>query len=222
MEHKMSQTSTVRNLRILYPIWVLVGIFSIIYVPSILIDFTDPLQTTENITENILLFRLGIAGRLVSQLLFIIIPFLLYKLFRNFDKTTSALMLILALISIPISMLNEVISLNVINHLDNPVQVVELLQLYNQGMNISIIFWGLWLLPLGWLVYKFNLFPKLIGFFLFLAGFGYLINSFFKIISPDFDQLSLILEIMTFGELLFILWLVFRGINKRAHNNVLL
>ncbi len=189
------------------------------YVPSTLIDFANPITTLENIRDNSLLFRLGIAGRLITQLLFIIIPFLFYQVFKNLDRATSALMLILALVSIPISMGNEIMNLNVMNHLNNPEKVMELLQLYNQGMHISVIFWGLWLLPLGWLVYKFDLFPKVFGIFLFLAGFGYLIDSFIKIISPDFDQLSLIFEIMTFGELLFILWFVIRGINKQAKIN---
>jgi len=136
MMNKTSQTNIVRNLRILYPIWVLVGIFSIMYVPSTLIEFANPLKTAQNISENSFLFRLGIAGRLVAQLLFIIIPFLLYELFRNLDRTASTLMLILALISVPITMLNETINLDVINHLDKPDRIIEMLELYNQQMNI--------------------------------------------------------------------------------------
>ena len=212
MMNRTSQTNTVKNLRILYPIWVLVGIFSIMYVPSSLIEYADPLKTTENLTENTLLFRLGIAGRLITQLLFILIPFLLYELFRNLNRTIATLMLILALISVPITMFNESINLDVINHLDKPDRVIELLELYNQQMNISIIFWGIWLLPLGWLVYKFNLFPKVIGVLLFIAGFGYLISSFVNIIVPDYTQLNLILELMTFGEVIFIIWFVIFGI----------
>ncbi|SHI57444.1 DUF4386 domain-containing protein [Aquimarina spongiae] len=217
MENK---TSIVRNLRILYPIWMLFGMFGIMYVPSVLIDFADPIATSENIKENMLLFRLGIAGRLITQLLFIIIPFLFYQLFKDLDKTASTLLLILALVSVPISMVNETINLSVVGHLEDPNKVLQLLELYNQRMYISIIFWGLWLLPLGWLAYKFDWFPKLIGIFLFIAGFGYLINSLLKLIFPDFDQLNLILELMTFGELIFILWFVIRGVKKQAHSNI--
>ena len=217
MENK---TSIVRNLRILYPIWMLFGMFGIMYVPSVLIDFADPMATSENIKENMLLFRLGIAGRLITQLLFIVIPFLFYQLFKDLDKTTSALLLILALVSVPISMVNETINLSIVGHLEDPDKIIEMLTLYNQRMYISIIFWGLWLLPLGWLAYKFDWFPKLIGIFLFIAGFGYLINSFLKLIFPDFDQLNLILELMTFGELIFILWFVIRGVKKQANNDI--
>lgn len=209
--------SIILQLRILYPIWVLLGVFGIMYVPSTIIEFTDPIKTIENITENTFLYRLGIGARLITQLFFIVIPFLLYKLFKKLDNTVSTLMLILALISVPITMLNESISSNVINHLDNPEKVIDMLNLYNQVIHISTIFWGLWLLPLGWLVYKFDLFPKFIGVCLFIGGFGYLINSFKKIILPGFNQLDIIWDIMTFGELIFILWFVMRGIkNERT------
>lgn len=217
MMNEINQTTIVRNLRILYPIWVLLGIFSIMYVPSTLIELANPLKTTQNITENSFLFRLGIAGRLITQLLFIIIPFLLYELFKNLDRATSTLMLILALISVPITMLNETIHLDILNHLDKPDSVIEMIEMYYQRMDISVIFWGLWLLPLGWLAYKFSLFPKVIGVVLLIAGFGYFIDSFIKITFPDFTQLSSILGIMTFGELIFIIWLVIVGVKRKTN-----
>ncbi|MFY0630725.1 MAG: DUF4386 domain-containing protein [Flavobacteriaceae bacterium] len=217
MMNEINQKTIVRNLRILYPIWVLVGIFSIMYVPSTLIELDNPLKTAQNITENSFLFRLGIAGRLITQLLFIIIPFLLYELFRNLDRAIATLMLILALISVPITMLNETIHLEILSHLDKPDSVIEMLELYYQRMDISVIFWGLWLLPLGWLAYKFKLFPKVIGVVLLIAGFGYFIDSFIKIVFPDFTQLNSILEIMTIGELIFIIWLVIVGVKREAN-----
>ena len=208
------QTTTVRSLRILYPFWMLFGIFSIIYIPSTLIDLADPIATLGNIKENVLLFRLGIAGRLVVQLLFIIIPFLFYQLFKNLDKRTALLLLVLALISVPMAMGFETINLSILGYLDDADKVMEMVLLYHQAMHIPVIFWGLWLLPLGWLVYKSPWFPKIIGVFLFIGGSGYLINAFLKIILPNFDQLDMVWEVMTFGEVLFILWFVIRGVRK--------
>ena len=216
MNNELNQAKAVLYLRILYPVWVVLGFFSLMYIPSTLIDFSDPQTTAQNLNENFFLFRVGIAGRLLTQLLFIIIPFLLYELFRKYDKPVSTLMLILALVSVPISMLNETISLSIQAHLDNPDKVIELLELYFQGMQISMIFWGLWLFPLGWLAYKFDLFPKAIGVILIIAGFGYLLDSFVKIVSPDFNQLTDVFEIMTIGEVLFILWFVIRGVKKSS------
>jgi hypothetical protein len=216
--NELSQQQTVRTLRILYPIWFLFGIFSLIYVPSHIIDLNDAIKTAHNIAENPVLFRLGIAGSLVTQLLFIFIPFYLYQLFKNIDKNNASLMLILALVSVPITMYNETNKLIVLDFLDNPNKVMELLDIFNMGMGISTIFWGLWLFPLGILVYKSGLFPRVIGLFLFIGGISYLFGSFIKIISPEFKRLDIILEPMALGEVLFIFWFVVKGVSNKKTN----
>ena len=211
--NKLSPKRVVKILRVLYPFWVAFGIFSIMYVPSTFLDMDDPVQTANNIYENTTLFRLGIAGSLITQILFIIIPFFLYQLFKKFDKVTSALMLVLALVSVPISMYIEVNKLIGIDLLDKPAALMERLDIYYYGLGISTIFWGLWLLPLGWLVYKSSLFPKLVGVALFIAGFGYLISSFINIVFPEFNMLNTLFDFMTFGEMVFIIWFVVKGVS---------
>jgi len=206
--------STLRILRVLYPIWILLGLFSLIYIPSIIIELGDPTITSKNIAANLFLFRLGIIGSLLIQLLFIIIPFQLYQLLKKVDKGSALIMVILAYISIPITIYNETNKLRVIEVLDTPNQVISLLETFNHGMILSTIFWGLWLFPLGWLIYKSSFFPKLIGIGLFIGGAGYLLGSFFKILLPEIKSIQNVFEIMTFGELLFILWLIIKGKRK--------
>ena len=76
----MNQKKSTKLLRILYPIWAIVGMFSILYVPSKLIT-ENATDTAKNILENQLLFRLSIAGSLLTQLLFIAAALLLFELF---------------------------------------------------------------------------------------------------------------------------------------------
>jgi hypothetical protein len=49
--------------------------------------------------------------------------------------------------------------------LNEPEEMVHYLKSYYEGMSIAMIFCGLWLFPLGFLVYKSGWFPKIIGFF---------------------------------------------------------
>jgi hypothetical protein len=212
----LSQNNTTKALRILYPIWVLIGIFSIIYVPSTLIEYSDATATAQNILDHTLLYRLGIAGSLITQLLFIIIPLLLYKLLESVDKNVAVLMVVFALVSIPITMFNETNKLIVTQLLDEPNRVMDAIELYNQGMNISTIFWGLWLIPLAWLVYKSPLFPKFLGVLLLISGLGYVLGSFVEILMPDASGLISILEFLTIGEVLFIIWLVIMGVKTKT------
>lgn len=212
----MKTPAVVRNLRILYPIWFLLGIFSILYVPSVTIDYGDPVSIANAIRDNETLFRLGITGSLLSQLFFIIIPFLLFQLFKNIDRVMATLMLILAVVSVPISMFIESYKLRAMDILDSSGAVMDLLANYNHGLNISTIFWGLWLLPLCWLVMKSGLFPKIIGLVLLVAGLGYVISSFLSIIVPEFTLLNTVCDLMNIGEVVFIFWIVIMGVRRRG------
>lgn len=76
---------------------------------------------------------------------------------------------------------------------------------------ITQIFWGLWLLPLGYLVFKSGLLPRILGILLIIGGFGYLIDFFIFILFPNFDVT--VSQFAFIGELLFPLWLLVKGVN---------
>jgi len=76
---------------------------------------------------------------------------------------------------------------------------------------ITQIFWGLWLFPMGYLIFKSGFLPKLIGSLLIVACFGYLTDSFIFFFVLGF---GIIFSEFTFlGELLIILWLLIKGVN---------
>ncbi len=208
---KLSQQSSLTFLRILYPIWMVFGIFSIMYVPTTLIVQGDVATTAKNITSNEFLFRAGIVGSLITQIIFIFAALFLYKLFEPVNKTYSLLMVILALVSVPIAMLNTLNSVAAFLLVNNPEQMMLFLNLNKQGIFIASIFWGLWLFPLGFLIYKSGYFPKIIGFFVIVGGFGYTLSSFVELLVPNFEAILSALEIMTFGEIIFLGWLLVRG-----------
>jgi len=214
MEDKMgelSQRHVVTILRILYPLWLLFGLFSIMYVPSALIVPGDATTTVSNIISNESLFRSGIAGSLITQLIFIFAALFLYKLFETVNKNYALLMVVLALVSVPIAMLNELSNIAALMSVNNPEQMLLFLDMNTQGIIIASIFWGLWLFPLGFLIYKSRYFPKIIGIAVIIGGIGYTLDSFIKVFMPNPGVLSTILQIMTFGEVIFLGWLVIRG-----------
>jgi len=199
-------------LRILYPIWMIIAIFSIMYVPSRLILSEDAIITASNIASNEFIFRLGIVGSLLTQIIFIFVPLFLYKLFESVNKNQSILMVILALISVPIAMMNTLNSVAALKLLNDPVQMMFFLDLNAQGIVIVSIFWGLWLFPLGYLVCKSGYFPKIMVFLLAIAGVGYLLGSFTNLLIPHLEILLSISEVMTFGEVVFIAWFLIKGV----------
>ncbi|NIO69732.1 MAG: DUF4386 family protein [Anaerolineae bacterium] len=68
----LSQRKAVTVLRILFPIWLVVGIFGIMYVPTTLIVPGDAAATANNLMANELLFNLGILSSLITQLIHIV------------------------------------------------------------------------------------------------------------------------------------------------------
>ncbi len=208
---ELSKQTTVTILRALYPIWMATGIFSLIYVPSTLIIRSDATTTAANIIANEFLFRAGIAGSLITQLIYIIVVLLLYRLFETVNKNQSILMVVLALVAVPIAMLNILNDLGALLQVSNPVQMMLFIELSKQGTLIAQIFWGLWLFQLGYLIYQSRYFPKVIGIVVIIGGFGYILLSFIAILFPNSTTLLSIFDVMTIGEVVFIAWLIFLG-----------
>ncbi|MHA2394976.1 MAG: DUF4386 domain-containing protein [Promethearchaeota archaeon] len=220
----ISQSQAVKYLRIMYPIWFVVGLFGIMYVPSTLIVPGDAATTASNIMGNELLFRMGIVGSLVTQLIHILVVLVLYQLFKSVNKDHSLLLVVFGLVGVPISMLNtlnRVAALLLARGADyltalEPFQLNALmmffLNLNEQGILIATIFWGLWLFPLGYLIYLSGYFPKIVGIVVMLAGLGYTLEPFISLLLPAYAATIIpILYILVMGELVFMAWIVVKG-----------
>ena len=90
-------------------------------------------------------------------------------------------------------------------------QLPVFLGLHEYGICIAGIFWGLWLFPMGYLVFKSGFLPRILGILLIVGCFGYLIDSFAAFLLPNS---GVNLAIFTFwGEVLLPLWLLIKGVN---------
>jgi len=218
----LSQRKAVTVLRFLYPIWFLVALFSVMYVPMTLIVSGEAATTANNIMANELLWRMGIAGSLIVQILQILIVLVLYKLLKPVNNNHASLMVVFALVGVPISMLNTLNRVAALLLLKSTafLEVLGVDQLYSQmmfflnmnenGVLIATIFWGLWLFPLGYLIYRSGYFPRILGVLVMMGGFGYLLDSFTHFILPDAIPQPVII-VLTIGEILFMGWLLIKG-----------
>jgi len=222
-----SKRKAVTVLRVLYPIWFVAGLFGVLYVPATIIVAGDAMTTASNILANELLFRMGIVGSLAVQVIQIFVVLLLYKLFKSVSKSHASFMVVFALVGIPIAMLNtlnRLATLLVLNGADylkvfeaNQLQALVLLflNLNEQGQVIATIFWGLWLFPLGYLIYKSGYFPRLLGIWVIIGGVGYVLDSLTHFVLPNYANYEAVLlpvvTLMTLGEILFGAWILLRG-----------
>ena len=185
-------------------------------------DHADAAQTVANIAAAPGQHLAAIVTWLVSQTLMIFLVVALYRLLRPVSKTYAALMAALGLVGIPISMLNEINQFAVLLWLSpseftanvDPTQiqanVMFFLHLHERGMQICHIFWGLWLLPFGYLVFKSKFLPRVLGILLVIAGIGYLVDLTGYLLFPGSN--FTITPYTFIGELLLPLWLLIKGV----------
>ena len=199
-----------RKIRLLYPIWIIVSIFSVAYAPTIIFAQDEILTTFTNVRKHEMLFRWSIIGTLATGVLMIYVSFYLYLLFENVNKNSARLMLILALLSIPFLGFDvfKIVSLGS----DDAAYVYNCLNVSRNAQTIAEVFWGLWLFPLGKLVIASNYFPKFLGYALIASCLGYLFGVIIKVVFPSESYLLFISDTLAFGELVFALWFVFKGL----------
>ena len=90
------------------------------------------------------------------------------------------------------------------------------LNLHHYGDLANEIFWGLWLLPFGLLVYKSRFLPRVLGAWLMIACFGYLASSFTGFLFPAYeDQVINYTQPVLLAEVAIMLWLTIMGAQER-------
>jgi hypothetical protein len=209
---------------LLYVLATIPGIFALIYVPNKLFVHGDPAATANNIATHETLFRLGIAADLLGQAIFIFVALALYDLLKTVNQKHALTMLVLILVSIPIAFLNEANSIAALSLIrgadflsvfDKPQREALarfFLNIRATGFDIAGIFWGLWLFPLGLLVYRSKFIPRILGILLMIATFAYLANSLTSLIVPQYESaVSRWMDPIQAVELLFMFYLLIAG-----------
>ncbi len=98
---------TARVAGVLYLVLAAFGAFGILYPPSLLVP-GDAAATAQNIMGAESLFRLSIVSGLIGQTIFIFLVLALYQLLKPVNRDHAVFMVVLAPISVPITMLNAV------------------------------------------------------------------------------------------------------------------
>ena len=201
------------------------GAFNTMFVDPKLYVSGDAAATVNNILASERLFRLGIMSSLITTLCFLFLGNALYKLFKSVDRDLVRLMVIFIISSVPFAYLQmlkltPMLLMGSDRYLSvfEPVQLQALtmvfLDIYKQGVFITYIFYGLWMFPLGLLVFKSraDFITKTLGVSLMVGCFGYLV-SFLEVYLPlgNHAITSLWMTVTIIAEVLCILWLFIKG-----------
>jgi len=185
----------------------------------------DMAATANNIMANEFLFRLGFVSDLIMMIIFVLLPLALYKLLSSINQNQALSMVILAIIGTAINiinLLNEFESLHLLSGAaylsvftvtQLQAQAMLSYDLYLHGYEIANVFFALWLVPLGLLVYKSEFLPRFLGILLVVGGCSLLLNVFVHFLFPSYPVINTILLIpQTIAEVLSMGWLLVKGI----------
>jgi hypothetical protein len=219
-----SPATLARLTGVLYLLIIVLGLYSELGVRGSLIAAGDATATAANITASAALFRAGFASDLLVFLCDVAVAVLLYVLLRPVSRT-------LALMAAAFRLLGTAIyGVNLLNYLAVPLVLGDgdylaafdpaqlqalallLLDIHRHGYDLGLVFFGVHCLLLGWLLYRSEYFPGVLGILMVLAGLGYLAGSLTLFLFPDYEAAVAPVYVAPLaGELGLCLWLLAKG-----------
>lgn len=219
-----------------YLIIFLTGIFANFFVIEGLVVPGDAAQTFQNIGGSQGLFRLGILAFIVMVIFDLILAWALYLLLKPVSPHLSLFQAWFRLVNgtifgVALYKLVEVVQLaggnfssDVYSSGQLAAEVMRALEAFNTIWLLGLIFFGIHLVFLGYLVRKSDYIPGVLGILLIIAGVAYLVDSFANFMMVNYELYADIFMLIVvipgvIGELSFTLWLLFRGVKDSSHHD---
>lgn len=217
---------------LLYLIVGIFGGFAVGYVTPMLYVPGDAATTAGNVVANASLVRFSVIADLLQATVLVFLAMTLYLLLRHVHKNAATAMVIIVVIAATIMCLDKVFQFAALlvagdtsytaafGVAGSNALVLLLLEMHHYGYLIAQIFFGLWLVPLGYLAYKSGMFPKALGVVLVVAGASYLVDMLAAFLVPDFGkQIHVFLTIPPIiAEVWLLVYLLWKGVKVPAQS----
>jgi len=164
----------------------------------------------------------------LGVVIFIGLSLALYRLFEDVDRHRARQMVALVLVSCALSLTGVVFSAAALFVFHNGASVAAfdqhtretigmlLINMHGQAVGINQTFWGLWLLPFGWLVVRSRFLPRWLGYWLLLDGIAWVAVGITWFLAPDYSAaLFRYGQPVFMAELAAVLWLLIMGAKEQ-------
>lgn len=230
MAENAPSPSVARLAGALYLATIVFGLFAEVGARGSLVVGSDAAATARAILAHEALFRAGIAADLAMLACYVGVTALFHEMFRRVDTGLSRMAAAFSLIGIAILAADTLFLLVPLRLLATTPHLLELgaaqrdvvtllaLKLHGDGYDVSLVFFGIYCLMLGWLVWRSGFLPKVIGGLMALAGLCYLVNSIADLTAPAFARMLSphLLDPTLIGEAALALWLLVAGASRRS------
>lgn len=219
---------TARIAGLLYLIYIVVHISADVIGRSSIIVYGDAAATAKNILASAWQFRIGFMLDLFAAVLFLLTAWALYKLLKSVNENMALLFLLLNAGGVALQAVSDLflpVSQMFLSGADyakafQPDQLQALamsfLYLYKNGFTIAQIFYGAWLFPLGYLVFKSGFLPRILGIVLIIHCCTWLMTSLQFFLFPGFTAIAYVSYPLGFiAEFGLSLWLLIMGAKEQ-------
>lgn len=222
----MSSKKIARIAGFLYLLIIVLGLIAQMFVRDSLVDYNNATITSKNIVGSEFWFRFGFVSELMMLACDIGVTTILYLLLRERNRNLSLLSTffrITSIIILGVVALSHYITLfflrgdeylSVFNSDQLAAFALLSIKVHGAGYNISLLFFGIHLIILGYLIHITQCFPRVLATLLFIGGICYFVNSITWFLFPHLAKTiyPAILIPCSIGELFFTLWLLIKGV----------
>jgi hypothetical protein len=202
------------------------GAFALLYFPSVFLVPGDATATAARIAASPGLYRLGVFADLMCGVFAVWLAMVLYDLFKDVDRGQARLMVGFVLAMVASGFVNTVVMagplvltsgasyLSAFDKHQLDALTLGFLGLRAQGIRAATMYWGVWLLPLGILVYRSGFLPRLLGILVIIAGCTYVADCLAYYFFPSYARIVALASMLpqAAGEGGFIGWLLIKGV----------
>ena len=214
----------------IFSAFALLFVYANVYVPG------DAATSARNLLANSGLVRMGVVADLVQATVWVFLALTLYRLLQHVNKSVASAMVVLVAIGAGIVMLNEIFGFEALRVATGAVNLASigpaasnamallLLDAQHYGLLIAQIFFGLWLVPLGYLAYKSEWFPRALGVVLVLGAVCYIVDMLALFLVPDVGKAmhGFVTIPSAIAEVSMVLYLLVIGVKtSRPENRIL-
>jgi hypothetical protein len=209
---------------VLYLFIIVAALFAEVFVRGRLIVEGDPTATASNILGSETLFRVGLAGEMLTCVCDVTLAMILYALLAPVSRHLAMLGAFLRVTFVAVysvTKLFEIAALVLLGRTDLEPQLAHgladvSLRVHSLGYGLSLLFFGVCTALFGYLIHRSGYLPKAIGVLLVIGGACYVVFSLAQMLAPAFAGKALFpwLLLPAFpAEAGLCLWLLVKGVD---------
>jgi hypothetical protein len=215
-------TRTARMTGLFYLGLAITGVLGFLVVRTQLFTSDDPNATLANLVAQPSLARIGVAfelGMVVTQTLAAV---WFYRLFRTVDSFAAGTIAAFGMVNAILGLVSAAMLATAVEVSADPIgdtaAHVQVLYLVSDNLwGVGALFFGLWLIPMGWCVLRSGWMPRALGWILVGGGVGYVLSAFIRYLVPDAQVLVEALSYpASLGEFWMVGYLLVHGVRRRT------